>query len=82
MQKPNKFLDAEDASEIKEQDLTPEPWQDLNPDPDLLQAASPEDQWAGRLRFSGVEPLQAELKRNCPNNKAIQTWAITPSNKG
>ncbi|KAJ9081050.1 hypothetical protein DSO57_1018671 [Entomophthora muscae] len=65
--------------------FTLETWaqgQDLNPDPESLQATGPGDQGAACLRFPGVKPLQAEAKNDGPNGEASQTKEIIEPNGG
>ncbi|KAJ9090642.1 hypothetical protein DSO57_1000490 [Entomophthora muscae] len=54
---------------------------DLNPDPEFLRAAGPEDQGAACPRFPGVEPPQAEAKDDGPNSETIQIKEIIAPNK-
>ncbi|KAJ9048358.1 hypothetical protein DSO57_1035787 [Entomophthora muscae] len=56
--------------------------QDSNPDPEPLQATSPEDQGAACPRFPGVESLQAEANNDCLKVEASQTKEIIAPNGG
>ncbi|KAJ9086131.1 hypothetical protein DSO57_1007246 [Entomophthora muscae] len=52
--------------------------QDLNPNPDHLQAACPEDQRASHLHFSGFELLQAEVQiKSQSENTNMDVRAVT-----
>ncbi|KAJ9077538.1 hypothetical protein DSO57_1015935 [Entomophthora muscae] len=56
--------------------------QDLNSEPKFLQAAGPMDQEPTRLRFSGIEPLQADTKNVDPCSETGQTKEINTPNGG
>ncbi|KAJ9064163.1 hypothetical protein DSO57_1033263 [Entomophthora muscae] len=55
--------------------------QDLNPGPDFPQAASPKDQWAGCLRFPGIEPPQAEIENDSLDDNTSQTLETAAQNE-
>ncbi|KAJ9053682.1 hypothetical protein DSO57_1021861 [Entomophthora muscae] len=54
---------------------------DSNPDPDFPQTASPENQWAGCLRFLGIKPPQAEIKHDTLDDSVSQTLKTEAQNK-
>ncbi|KAJ9066079.1 hypothetical protein DSO57_1013123 [Entomophthora muscae] len=54
--------------------------QELNPDPGFLWAAGPVDHWTARLRFSGIESPQADIKNVDPCSKKSQTKEIIAPN--
>ncbi|KAJ9065227.1 hypothetical protein DSO57_1021810 [Entomophthora muscae] len=54
--------------------------QELNPDPRSPRAAGPVDQRTTRLRFSGIEPLQADAENVDPCSETGQTKEIIAPN--
>ncbi|KAJ9071787.1 M-phase phosphoprotein 8 [Entomophthora muscae] len=56
--------------------------QKLNPKPGFLWAAKPVDHRITHLRFSGIEPPQADIKRIDPCSKKRQTKEIIAPNGG